>query len=134
MVHLLSILTTAILASSALAAPGNPHHRRPKGPKGGKGGAGAPAPPAAPPAAPAAGNPVALYFQTNKAGNMIVAVPVGADGTLSAGTLTPTGGDGGNLVDPATGNPNALDPLASQGSVRVAGNVCLPPQSHRPTR
>jgi len=52
------------------------------------------------------GTPKAVYFQTNKAPNSIVALPIARDGTISAGTLIPTGGDGGNTVDAMTHAPN----------------------------
>ena len=67
--------------------------------------------------------PKAVFFMTNVANNSIVALPVGANGTLGAGSLTPTGGAGGAEVDPLTGLPTIPDALASQGAVRVAGNV-----------
>ena len=68
----------------------------------------------------------ALYFITNDANNSIVAIPIGANGTLSDGTLTPTGGAGGNEVN-AAGAALAPDALSSQGAVRVAGNVSPDP-------
>jgi hypothetical protein len=64
-----------------------------------------------------------IYFMTNQATNSIVAIPVGSDGTLSGGTLIGTKGSGGNLIDTATNGPAAPDALASQGSVKVAGNA-----------
>jgi hypothetical protein len=66
----------------------------------------------------------ALYFMTNLASNSIVALPVAEDGSVSAGTMTSTGGAGGNLVNAMTGAKNGPDALGSQGSVQVAGNVC----------
>ena len=65
----------------------------------------------------------AIYFMTNQATNSIVAIPVGSDGTLSGGTSIGTGGAGSNLVDTTTNGPAAPDALASQGSVKVAGNA-----------
>jgi hypothetical protein len=70
----------------------------------------------------------AIYFMTNQANNSIIAIPVGSDGTLSGGTLIGTGGAGSNLIDTATNGPAAPDALASQGSVKVAGNAS-PPRS-----
>ena len=67
--------------------------------------------------------PKAVFFMTNALNNSIVALPVGANGTLGAGSLTSTGGAGGAEVDPKTGLPTIPDALASQGAVRVAGNV-----------
>ena len=67
----------------------------------------------------------AIYFMTNEAQNSIVALPVHKNGTLSQGTITLTGGKGAQEVSAMTGQPNAPDGLASQGSVRVAGDVRL---------
>jgi hypothetical protein len=80
--------------------------------KGGKGGG----------AAAAASNAKAIYFMTNTANNSIVALKVAADGTVSDGSVTSTGGAGMSGVD-ASGAPAAPDALFSQGSVKVAGNV-----------
>lgn len=64
---------------------------------------------------------------TNAANNSIVALKVGADGTLSNGSITVTGGAGMSGLD-LTGAPAALDSLFSQGAVKVSGNVLpLPP-------
>ena len=64
----------------------------------------------------------AIYFMTNDANNSIVALPISKNGTLSGGTLTATGGAGGNEVD-AKGQPLSPDALSSQGAVRVAGKL-----------
>jgi hypothetical protein len=80
--------------------------------KGGKGGG----------AAAAGSNAKAIYFMTNTANNSIVALKVAADGTVSDGSVTATGGAGMSGVD-STGAPAAPDALFSQGSVKVAGNV-----------
>ncbi|MCJ1355656.1 MAG: hypothetical protein MMC33_005648 [Icmadophila ericetorum] len=66
-------------------------------------------------------NGKAIYFMTNARPNQIVALPINNDGTLSEGTLTPTGGDGSVEVDATTGKPTVPDALASQGAVRVVG-------------
>ncbi len=66
----------------------------------------------------------AIYFITNAAENSIVALKVAADGTLSDGSITPTGGAGMSGVD-STGAPAAPDSLFSQGAVKTAGNVRL---------
>jgi hypothetical protein len=71
----------------------------------------------------------AVYFMTNLASNAIVALPVSEDGSVSAGTTTSTGGAGGNLVDAKKGIPNGPDALGSQGSVQVAGDVCIAKKS-----
>jgi hypothetical protein len=65
----------------------------------------------------------AIYLITNDASNAVAAVPIGADGMLSAGTVTPTGGDGANLINGATNEPAAPDALFSQSSLTIAGNV-----------
>ncbi|KAL9120009.1 MAG: hypothetical protein Q9187_003439 [Circinaria calcarea] len=55
--------------------------------------------------------PKAIYFITNdRTSNSVIALPISQDGTLRAGTSTPTGGAGSN-------------PLESQGAVHVAGNL-----------
>jgi hypothetical protein len=68
----------------------------------------------------------AIYFLTNDQENAVVAVPIAADGTLSAGSLTATGGAGSNSIDGSTGQPAVPDPLVSQSSLTIAGNVGLP--------
>ena len=73
----------------------------------------------------ASSNAKAIYFLTNAANNSVVALKVAADGTLSDGSITATGGAGLSGVD-STGAPAAPDSLFSQGAVKVAGNVCLP--------
>lgn len=73
-------------------------------------------------AAPSAAK--AIYFITNAANNAVVALKVAADGTLSDGSITPTGGAGMSGVD-STGAPAAPDYLFSQGAVKVADNVRL---------
>jgi hypothetical protein len=73
-------------------------------------------------------NAKALYFITNSANNSIVALNVAADGTLSDGSITATGGAGMNGVD-STGAPAAPDALFSQGAVKVLGNVSPTPSS-----
>lgn len=65
----------------------------------------------------------AIYFITNDACNSVVALKVAADGTLSDGSITGTGGAGMNGLLSATGGIAAPDALFSQGAVKVAGNV-----------
>jgi hypothetical protein len=72
----------------------------------------------------AAKNAKAVYFITNAANNSVVALSVAADGTLSDGSITATGGAGMNGID-STGAPAAPDSLFSQGAVKVAGNVSV---------
>jgi hypothetical protein len=69
-------------------------------------------------------NAKAVYFLTNAANNSIVALKVAADGTLSDGSITSTGGAGMSGVD-STGAPAAPDSLFSQGALKVAGNVTI---------
>src|SRR6187402_1137511 len=73
-------------------------------------------------AAAAPTNAKAVYFLTNAAENSVVALKVAADGTLSDGSITATGGAGLVGVD-AKGSPAVPDGLFSQGAVKVAGNV-----------
>ncbi len=75
-------------------------------------------------------NAKAIYFITNAANNSIVALKVAANGTLSDGSITLTGGAGMNGVD-STGAPAAPDSLFSQGALKVAGNVSI--HSRNPT-
>ena len=65
----------------------------------------------------------AVYFITNDAGNSVVALPIGDDGTLSFGSSTATGGAGSNAVDAATGDAIVPDALVSQSTLTIAGNV-----------
>jgi hypothetical protein len=62
-----------------------------------------------------------MYYITNDADNAIVALKVGQDGTLSDGSVTPTGGKGGNGIQ--KGAPAKVDPLFSQSAVRVGSGV-----------
>lgn len=63
-----------------------------------------------------------VYFISNAANNSIVAMKVGANGSLSDGSVTPTGGAGMSGVN-ATGGAAAPDSLFSQGSIKISGNV-----------
>lgn len=65
----------------------------------------------------------AIYIITNDAANAVVAVPVAANGMLSGGTCTATGGAGSNSINGATNEPAAPDALVSQSALTVAGNV-----------
>lgn len=66
-----------------------------------------------------------VYTMTNVIPNSIVAMAASANGSLYPGsTLTATGGNGGNLVNPMTGKPDQPDALSSSDSVVVAGDVC----------
>ena len=66
----------------------------------------------------------ALYLVTNDDQNSVVALPIGAGGTLGKGTLTYTGGAGFVAVD-AAGEPASPDALLSQSAFKVARNVSL---------
>lgn len=66
----------------------------------------------------------AVYLITNEAENAVIALPIGADGKLSAGKMAKTGGRGSVAVN-AEGKPETPDALVSQSSLAVAGNVSL---------
>jgi len=75
---------------------------------------------------PVAANGVAgkgIYFLTNDAQNAVVALPIAADGSLSNGTVTSTGGAGSNSIDGSTNLAAAPDPLLSQSALTIAGQV-----------
>jgi hypothetical protein len=67
--------------------------------------------------------PKAIYMLSNDASNAVVAVPIGADGLLSMGTLTPTGGAGSNVIDGSTNTPAGPDALDGQSCLTIADNV-----------
>ncbi|KAI1370560.1 hypothetical protein F4677DRAFT_350502 [Hypoxylon crocopeplum] len=64
----------------------------------------------------------AVYLLTNDAVNSVVALPIKDDGTLTAGTVTPSGGKGSNSIDGATMKPAGPDALVSQSALTIAGN------------
>lgn len=66
----------------------------------------------------------AVYFISNTAQNSVVALRVNANGSLSDGSFTATGGAGMSGVD-AKGVAAEPDALFSQGAVKVAGNVSI---------
>ena len=71
-------------------------------------------------------NAKAIYFMTNDpAGNSIVAMKVNADGTLSEGSITPTGGKGLSGIDGSTNQTAAPDALFSQSALKVEGNTMV---------
>ncbi|KAI9811295.1 MAG: hypothetical protein M1826_003271 [Phylliscum demangeonii] len=77
-------------------------------------------------APPPARRPQAIYVTSNEvAGNAVVAFKINNDGTLSDGSVTATGGKGGNGFNVNTNSPNSPDALGSQGSVRVVGRHLL---------
>ncbi|KAF2151614.1 hypothetical protein K461DRAFT_321815 [Myriangium duriaei CBS 260.36] len=76
-------------------------------------------------AAPAARpqKPAALYFlDNNPAGSSVVSFALGDNGIPTNPVKTATGGVGLISLN-ATGSPVAADPLMSQGSVRIYGNL-----------
>ena len=75
----------------------------------------------------------AIYFLTNDQNNSVVALPIAADGTLTQGTVTPTGGEGGNSIDGATGQPAAPDALVGQSALTIAGHVSRTSWAFKPT-
>jgi hypothetical protein len=64
----------------------------------------------------------AVYFITNEQTNSVVALPIGPDGKLSPGTVTPTGGAGAVSLN-SKGEPAPTDALVSQSSLTLAGTV-----------
>ncbi|CAF9915808.1 MAG: hypothetical protein HETSPECPRED_002588 [Heterodermia speciosa] len=78
------------------------------------------------PKAAAQPNAKAIYLLTNDAaGNSIVALKVAADGTLSDGSITPTGGNGASGTDGKTKAPAAPDALFSQSALKVEGSMLV---------
>ena len=71
----------------------------------------------------------AIYFITNDAQNAVVALKVNADGTLSEGSTTLTGGQGASGIDGAKNTTAGPDALFSQSAVKADGNVNLPDPS-----
>ncbi|KAL7922926.1 hypothetical protein ACQKWADRAFT_62625 [Trichoderma austrokoningii] len=64
----------------------------------------------------------AIYITSNQQQNSIIALPIGRNGQLSAGTLTSTGGSGSSILN-QNGNvktPATSDVLSSQSAVTVA--------------
>ncbi|KAL8788301.1 MAG: hypothetical protein Q9195_007357 [Heterodermia aff. obscurata] len=71
-------------------------------------------------------NAKAIYLLTNDAaGNSVVAMKVAADGTLSDGSITPTGGNGASGIDGKSKAPAAPDALFSQSALKVEGNMLV---------
>jgi hypothetical protein len=63
----------------------------------------------------------AVYFLSNDAQNSVVALKIMPDGTLAEGSITPTGGKGGNGIDASKNASAAPDALFSQGALTVGG-------------
>lgn len=66
----------------------------------------------------------ALYFTTNDDTNSVVAVPIGDNGKLYKGTVTPTGGKGLVSISGTTNASAVGDGLLSQSAITISGNVC----------
>ncbi|KAH6627942.1 hypothetical protein F5144DRAFT_653556 [Chaetomium tenue] len=63
----------------------------------------------------------AIYILTNDESNAVVALPIGPDGKLSAGTVTATDGAGSIALN-ADNQPATPDALVGQSSLTIAGN------------
>jgi hypothetical protein len=127
MVQLSIFLTSIAFYSSALALPSrisDRHHHHKAAAQN------ATCPGVAAGAGAAVTGAKAVYFITNDACNSVVALKVNADGTLSDGSITGTGGAGMNGILSATGGVAAPDALFSQGAVKVAGNVRITHSCH----
>lgn len=74
----------------------------------------------------------AVYFITNEAKNAVIALKVNADGTLSEGSTTLTGGQGASGIDGAKNSTAAPDALFSQSAVKADGKVITPPDPFPP--
>ncbi|EED20230.1 conserved hypothetical protein [Talaromyces stipitatus ATCC 10500] len=94
-----SCITNALLVLLATAHPLDAGHRSCEAPSGAK----------------------AIYFLTNEHSNSVVAIAVGANGTLSGGVKVATGGNGGSTVN-STGGSNGPDALGSQSALTVVDN------------
>lgn len=66
-----------------------------------------------------------VYLQSNEQNNSIVSIPIGRDGKLYGGMVTPSGGMGGDGIAGTTNKSAAPDALSSQGSVTVSGDVSI---------
>lgn len=70
-------------------------------------------------------NAKAVYFLTNDAKNSVVALKVNADGTLSDGSITLTGGSGASGIDGMTNTTAGPDSLFSQSALKAEGNMLV---------
>lgn len=75
----------------------------------------------------------AVYFLTNDAKNSVVALKVNADGTLSDGSITLTGGSGASGINGMTNAAAGPDSLFSQSALKADGNVGLLAAYHEKT-
>lgn len=65
----------------------------------------------------------AAYLITNDGENGIAALRINSDGTLSEGTVTPTGGKGSNVLVPGGTAKQAPDALVSQACLAIVEDV-----------
>ena len=65
----------------------------------------------------------ALYLISNQSPNSVIALPVDENGLVSAGTETPTGGNGGAFLQADGVTPVPVDALNSQDPVVRSGDV-----------
>ncbi|KAK3298935.1 uncharacterized protein B0H64DRAFT_386669 [Chaetomium fimeti] len=71
---------------------------------------------------PASPTGQAIYILTNDESNSVVALPIGPDGKLSAGTITATDGAGSIALN-AENQPATPDALVSQSALTMVGNT-----------
>lgn len=64
----------------------------------------------------------AIYLLTNDQANGVVAMPIGANGTLSQGTVAGTGGRGSVALN-SDNQPATPDALVSQSALTLVGDV-----------
>ncbi|KAL8687082.1 MAG: hypothetical protein Q9218_006648 [Villophora microphyllina] len=76
-------------------------------------------------ASPLAANARVIYTMSNAVDNSIIAMKVAADGTLSDGSTTSTGGKGMSGIDSMTNKTAGPDALFSQSPIAVKGNVLV---------
>lgn len=74
-------------------------------------------------AVPCKENAKAVYFLTNEAKNSVVALKVHANGTLSDGSITLTGGSGASGIESNNNATAGPDSLFSQSALKAEGNV-----------
>ncbi|MCJ1466089.1 hypothetical protein MMC07_004708 [Pseudocyphellaria aurata] len=70
-------------------------------------------------------NAKAVYFLTNEAKNSVVALKVHADGSLSDGSITLTGGSGASGISSMNNATAGPDSLFSQSALKAEGNMLV---------
>ena len=71
-------------------------------------------------------NAKAVYILSNDAtANSVIAMRVADDGTLTDGSITPTGGKGASAIDGKTNKTAVPDALFSQSALKVDGNLLV---------